>query len=251
METNDNKASIACQSDIGKRRKNNEDAAFCGRSQYASLLLICDGIGGHRKGEVASSMIIDSIAIPFNSLHHRLSVFGGKHFARSHLKKVNHRIYKMSISSDEFKEMGSTAVGALVLKDTTYVFSVGDSRCYSYSPEKGLVHETVDQTYVQFLVDTGRITKSQSQNHPQKNLLLNAVGINQELSDVEEKLLDNNSYSTLLLCSDGLYNMVSDKDIEKVLQDKSLDTKGKAKKLINLALEAGGNDNIAVSLLEK
>jgi len=251
MQSNEREARIACQSDIGKHRKNNEDAAFCASSQYGTLLLVCDGIGGHRKGEVASALIIDSLAIPFQSLHRHLSLRGMRHFSRKNLKKANRTIYKMSLSGEEFREMGSTAVGAFVGEKKTFFFSVGDSRAYAYSKEKGLTRVTKDQTYVQFLFDSGRITKDQMANHPQKNLLLNAVGINPDLSDVEEIPVDTDSFDAVLLCSDGLYNMVPDATIADVLSEEGRTTKEKAKKLIDLALEAGGNDNIAVSLMER
>jgi serine/threonine protein phosphatase PrpC len=250
METSSVKKHTACQSDIGKKRHNNEDAAYAAMTQYGSLLVVADGMGGHRKGEVASKFVVDSLAIPFASLRRPLSSGGAKKLVRKCVKKANKAIYKMSFSNGDFEEMGTTAVAAFRTEDDTYVLSVGDSRCYSYSDETGLVRQTIDQSYVELLYENGRISKSEISTHPQKNMLINAVGINPDLSDIQEKTLANDSYTTLLLCSDGLYNMVSEEEIAHVLAEKNQTPEEKADQLIQKALEAGGNDNVAVALYE-
>ena len=107
-----------------------------------------------------------------------------------------------------------------------------------------------DQTYVQVLFEEGKITRAEMINHPQKNLLVNAVGILPEMTHLQEFYLPNDAYESLLLCSDGLYNMVSDSEIASILQDSSLSTSEKVRVLVDRALEHGGNDNIAVALWE-
>ena len=101
------------------------------------------------------------------------------------------------------------------------------------------------------LFESGRIAKADMKNHPQRNLLTNAVGLNANLSNYEEFVIDNDSYDSLLLCTDGLYNMISEDDMRQVLSDTSLDTEAKSKELVKRALDAGGNDNVAVIILEK
>lgn len=237
-------------SDIGRKRKNNEDAAYAASSQYGTILVVADGMGGHRKGEVASKYVVDELSIEFAAVRRPFTVASAKRFVHRCLKKSNKEIYKMSLAGDEYKEMGTTAVVALIASNGTYLISLGDSRCYLYSKENGLVRRTVDQTYVQLLFDKGQINKTQMETHPQKNLLVNAIGINPELSQIQEKFIDNENYDILLLCSDGLYNLVSDEEIEEILSsDCNIPTK--AEKLKNLALEQGGFDNIAVALWER
>lgn len=240
---------IIALSDIGKRRKNNEDAAYAAYSQYGVLLVVADGMGGHRKGEVASKYVIDELSIEFASNRHIFTTSTARKFVHRCLKKSNREIYKMSLAGEEYKEMGTTAVVALKAKNGTYVMCLGDSRCYTFSKEDGLIKQTIDQTYVELLFETGRINKAEMLTHPQKNLLINAVGINPDLSQIQEKIIDNDTYDYLLLCSDGLYNLVSEEEITRILlQNKTVPEK--AEELKNLALEHGGNDNIAVALWE-
>ena len=240
---------IVAISDIGKRRKNNEDAAYAAYSQYGVLLVVADGMGGHRKGEVASKYVVDELSIEFASNRHVFSLASAKKFVHRCVKKSNKEIYKMSLAGEEYKEMGTTAVVALIAKNGTYVMSLGDSRCYTYSKDTGLTKQTIDQTYVELLFETGRINRAEMANHPQKNLLINAVGINPDLSQIQEKYIDNTSFDSLLLCSDGLYNLVTDEEIARVLS-KDKTAPEKAEELKNLALEHGGTDNIAIALWE-
>lgn len=249
--TNNFNGTIYAISDIGKKRKNNEDAAYCAKSQYGIFLIVCDGMGGHRKGEVASKMVVDSLSVPFCEARHVFTVFRGKHFLAHHSKKVNKEIYHRAVTNDDYREMGTTESAVLVCQDGTCVFSVGDSRVYSFSKKDGLVQISKDQSYVGMLFESGRIAKADMKNHPQRNLLTNAVGLNANLSNYEEFVIDNDYYDSLLLCTDGLYNMISEDDMRQVLSDTSLDTEAKSKELVKRALDAGGNDNVAVIILEK
>lgn len=242
---------LACLTDIGKKRKNNEDMGYVSKNPHATLLLVCDGMGGHKKGEIASKLIVDVVSNEFKKRKIGFNPISVKAFSKHVLRKANRDVHKKSVENNEFREMGSTAVMAIVIKDITYISSIGDSRCYSYSKSKGLKKRTNDQTYVEFLYETGRITKEEREFHPQKNLLLNAVGINHELTNLQTRTIKNNDYSALLLCSDGLYNMVSDKELEEILSNDTLSTNDKAQKMINLALSHGGGDNITVALMEK
>ena len=250
MQNEENNIRFSTLTDIGKKRKNNEDIAEAGTGPYGTILIVCDGMGGHRKGEVASTLIKDSLILAFEKNRGKFNVRRAKHFYRKNLKLANKEIYRMSMEGSEVKEMGSTVVSALIFDGGTYIVSAGDSRCYTFSHDDGLVQRTTDQTYVQVLFEEGKITRAEMANHPQKNLLVNAVGILPELTHLQEFYLPNDAYESLLLCSDGLYNMVSDSEIALILQDASLSVEAKAKALVDKALEHGGNDNIAVSLWE-
>ncbi|MFA6860796.1 MAG: protein phosphatase 2C domain-containing protein [Bacilli bacterium] len=244
------KEKIACLSDKGNKRLNNEDAAYVASCQYGALLVVADGMGGHRKGEVASKIVVDSLALSFASTRHEFSFLSAKRFVNKALKKANKEIYKMSLEG-EFKEMGTTAVSALKTKNGVLVTAVGDSRCYTYSKKDGLVLRTTDQTYVELLFEAGKINRNDIKTHPQRNLLVNAVGINPDLSQVEETSILDEDYDVLLLCSDGLYNMVDDQGIISTLKNDSLSSDSKCRELISKALAGGGNDNVAVAVLEK
>lgn len=247
----ENNEKITALSDIGLKRKNNEDIAYAIKNQYGSLLVVADGMGGHRKGEVASKIIVDTFSIAFLSIRKKFSTRRSKKFFKKYFKRANKEIYQLSLSEEEYREMGSTGVAALIGVDETVIVSCGDSRCYILGNDKLLKQVTKDQTYGQLLFDSGRISKSELQNQPQKNLLINAVGINADLTNVEEFILPNESYLSILLCSDGLYNMVSDEMIQQVLNTSGMTAVEKGKKLIELALQNGGNDNIAVVISEK
>lgn len=248
METKDK---ISALSDIGYHRKNNEDVAYVNTNQYGSILLVADGMGGHRKGEVASKLVLDNLAIPFLNYHKKFNTRRAKKFLKKYMKKANNEIYKLSLSGEEYMEMGTTAVSCIVGEKESVVFSVGDSRCYIISSvDNSLKQITKDQTYGQLLFDAGQFSKADLMSQPQRNLLINAVGINPELTNAEEFVLTNSSYNSILLCSDGLYNMVSDSEIQEImLMDVS--TSEKTKLLIEKALANGGEDNVACSILDK
>ena len=242
---------IACVTDIGNFRKNNEDMGYYAKSKFGTLLLVCDGMGGHKKGEVAAKIIVDTIAKEFSSRKTSFNLSSLKKFAKRVIKKANSNVYKKANSSEEYSEMGSTAVLAIVIQDYTQVISIGDSRCYTYSKKDKIKKITVDQTYVEFLYETGRITESERENHPQKNLLLNAMGINDDLENIQEITLKNNEYDSLILCSDGLYNAIKEQGMSDIMDDSNITTQEKAKKMITESLVKSGSDNMTVVIMEK
>lgn len=142
--------------------------------------------------------------------------------------------------------MGTTSIVALIYDKGTFVQCVGDSRCYTYSPETGLRQVSEDQSYAALLFKEGRINRTERKNLPQRNYLLNAVGINRKIVNAEEYNIPND-YDYILACSDGLYNRVSDDDIASILAT-PWTVKEKADALRKKALDNGGRDNIAVVL---
>lgn len=235
---------IVALSNIGKVRKNNEDATFGCVSKYGTLLLVADGRGGHRKGDVASKMVRDSFAIAFGEYKKPFTLRRAKHFRRKTRKRANRRVYRMSLSSPEYSQRGTTSIAALIYDKGTLVQCVGDSRCYTYSKERGLKQISEDQSYAALLFKEGKINRTERKTYPQRNYLSNAVGINRNIANMEE-YNRKNDYDFLLVCSDGLYNRVSDEQIAKVLS--SFPTIGeRGEELRKEALDAGGLDNIAL-----
>lgn len=248
--TEELKGDIYAASDIGLKRKNNEDIAYCAKSQFGILLCVADGMGGYRRGEVASKIAIDSFSVPFSMSKSSYSVRKARHFLIRHAREANEEIYQMSVSDESYQNMGTTISSAFVAANGTEIFSVGDSRVYAFSKEKGLTQITKDQSYVQMLFETGRINRMEMKTHPQRNILTNAIGLNSTLTNYETFTIENDSYDSLLLCTDGLYNMISDDQIKKILSSEGT-AEEKSKRLISAALEQGGVDNIAVVIMEK
>lgn len=251
IKTNEElKGEIFADSNIGLKRKNNEDIAYCAKSQYGILLCVADGMGGYRRGEVASKIVVDSLSVPFSMARSSFNVRKARHFLIQHSKEANEQIYQFSVSDEDYQNMGTTEATAFVTNNGTEVFSVGDSRVYAFSKKTGLTQITKDQSYVQMLFETGRINRTEMKTHPQRNILTNAIGLNASLTNYENFTISNDSYDSLLLCTDGLYNMVSDQTIASVLEN-GLTVEEKCHRLIQIALENGGIDNSAVVIMEK
>lgn len=238
---------VACLSDVGTNRKNNEDIAYYSLTPYGTLLLIADGMGGHRKGEVASKIACDSLSYIFLANRKKIDSKLAKKMLVKGFTKANDEIYKFS-TKEESSEMGTTLVGAILFDDGCYILSVGDSRLYKMKDDK-LSQVSVDQTNIQFYKETGRLADLEDER-PMRKLLLNAIGINATLDNYEEYYLKKDEYDKLFLTSDGIISVLEDKNIEDVLNE-NLETKEKVSKLIKMSLDKKVLDNIACVLWEK
>ena len=163
------------------------------------------------------------------------------------LKKANKEVNLLGSSKLEYLDMGTTLCLVAIRKDKTLLCNVGDSRCYILINGQ-LCQVSEDQTYVQFLYKTGKIKKEEMDTHPKRHVLMNALGTYPSLSVATTEI--TNAYDAILLCSDGLYNMLSDQEIEDVLNIETLSTSDKIDLLISRANKKGGKDNIAIVLME-
>ncbi len=237
----------ALKTDIGKIRLNNEDRACALTNSRGNILLIvCDGMGGQNKGDLASSLAVDYISQAFKEKER----FGGKLFTKRWVSKVirqaNSEIFRLSSGNEQYQGMGTTITLVLIVGDYMVVAQVGDSRAYSFR-HRILQQITEDQTYVQYLYRIGDITKEEIATHPKRHILMNALGIYPSL-DLDIKVFPYMN-DTMLLCSDGLYNNVPEKDILSIM--KSTDTPDqKVNELVSLANANGGSDNIAIVIWE-
>ncbi len=238
---------FACFSNVGTNRKNNEDIAYYSLSPYGALLLIADGMGGHRKGEVASKMACDTLSYIFNSNRKTITSKSAKKLLVKGFTKANNEIYKLS-NTQEFNEMGTTLVAAILYSTGCYILSVGDSRLYKMKDNK-LTQVSVDQTNIQFYKETGRLKNLEDEKKMRK-LLLNAIGINPDLINYEEYSLSIDEYDKLFLCSDGINSVLEDSDIESILNKKAT-AKEKLNEIIDTALERKVLDNVACVLWER
>jgi serine/threonine protein phosphatase PrpC len=241
------KGTYAYLTDIGKVRVSNEDQAYVSlNSDGEVFLIVCDGMGGQNKGDYASKMAIDSMLDSFAQKPSHLPFFLRKTWITQAVKKANGIIFDEADKNAIYKDMGTTLVAAWIVKDRLVLANVGDSRCYALKNDQ-LVRYSEDQTYVDYLYRTGKISQSQTLSHPERHVLMNALGIYPSAS-VDVKVLPYHGES-ILLCSDGLYNNVAENEIRALIAtDERADQK--ALSLINEANNNGGSDNIGVAYWE-
>ena len=222
------------RSDIGLTRENNEDSGFIGNN----FLLVADGMGGHAAGELASSTAV-SVVANFDKNFEKI-------LPQDIINNISNKI-KNSIQKDISRNGMGTTLSAVYLKDNKLnLIHIGDSRIYLIKDKKlNLISK--DQTYIQNLIDSKEITEQEAKSHPQRSLLLQAIDGSGDLVP-EVKSLEVSAGDKVLLCSDGLTNVVSDTEILNIIN--SFDTVGAVSALIEKALEHGGPDNITVIVAE-
>lgn len=232
--------------DVGRRRKTNQDSVgvFINQSN-APLAIVADGMGGHQAGDVASKMLIDLLGEQW-----KLAGIKSREEAQEWLppmiQKANKTIHEAGTQNPERTGMGTTLVLVMIFNDEVLYANVGDSRLYVMNATE-IKQLTEDHSLVNELVKTGEISEEMAANHPRKNVLTRSVGTpNDVVADLGELTLT--SGDTLLLCSDGLTNMVLNEDILKIIQMKT-SMEEILNELVNSANEAGGADNITALLV--
>lgn len=234
--------------DPGRVRSHNEDSVTIVSNENKEFVLaIADGMGGHKAGEIASSIAIEHIMNSFYSLETIGSKDDAIEWLRIIVKEINDKIFDYSEKNPESKGLGTTLVIAIKTEDYILYGNIGDSS--GYVIKNGILHKvTKDHTYVNMLVNSGKLSEESAKNHPQKNLLTRALGAN---NPVEIDIFDiDTSVKGLFLCSDGLTNMLTIEQIEKVLNS-NLSIEEVVVKLIKKANIRGGDDNISIAYLKK
>ena len=234
--------------DPGKVRSHNEDSVtIINNDKSEFVLAIADGMGGHKAGEVASKIAIDHIRDSF----YKLDTIGTKDDAiewlRLIVKEINNKIFEYAKEHPESKGLGTTLVIAIKTNDYILYGNIGDSS--GYVIKNNTLHKvTKDHTYVEVLINNGRLTEETAKHHPGKNLLTRALGAN---NPIEIDIFDvDTSVKGLFLCSDGLTNMLTEEQIEKILNS-DLEVEEAVIKLIRKANSRGGTDNISIAYLKK
>ena len=235
------------KSDIGKLREMNQDSFYISNPEdEIQLFIVADGMGGYKGGEVASKLAVETsknyIRNNFNSIEHdRESILG---LIKSAIEYANLVVYEKSKEVPELENMGTTIDICLVIPNKVYIGHVGDSRVYRKRKEF-FRKLTTDHSYVQKLVSDGTITKEEAYNHPKKNMLIKALGCSSYVEpDVTVKgfLKDD----ILLMCSDGLTNMLRDEEIVKIINE---NPEKACNKLIDAANNNGGLDNVTAVII--
>ena len=228
------------------RNSNQDDVLSVVKENGDSLYVLCDGMGGHAGGATACKKCINVFKNDFKKSKYE-DLEGAKEWLYKTILKANKEIINAGNKDVSLKGMGTTVVCLLVSKSFKVYASVGDSRLYAYN-KKNLTQISEDQTFAAALYKAGYINEKEVKNHPRRGMLLCAVGTtNNSNLDVQIKEVKGND--NYLICSDGLYNMVEDSIIKKIL-DEDISIKEKGDKLINEANDNGGFDNVSVILLE-
>jgi len=220
------------------RRKNNEDSFLIAEN----FAIVADGMGGHSKGEVASGMAVGSIK---KCLDSSSEITENKII--NAIEKANKEIFKKATEDHSMSDMGTTVVMCSWNGDKAIVANVGDSRCY-HCYGKTIKQITTDHSYVQSLIDSGKITAKEAEERTDKNIILRAVGCEEDV-EVDIFNIDVNKDDLLILCSDGLSGAVPDEDIRKIAQENK-NVKKAAELLVNEANKNGGTDNITVVIIK-
>lgn len=239
---------FAFNTHVGRVRLTNEDRSIAlTNSKGDVLLLVCDGMGGQSKGDLASTIAVQTLQDEFEK--HKgsfLNKLFAKIWLKNAIKKANSAIFDESARNEEYHGMGTTITAVLIVKTFIVIGQAGDSRAYILKDNK-LVQISEDQTYVAYLYRTGQITKEEMTTHSKRHVLMNAVGIYPSLNVDITSLNYNNE--AILLCSDGLYNNVSHSDIENIMKNTD-SVNHKVNQLIQISNANGGSDNIAVVVWE-
>lgn len=234
--------------DTGKVRTHNEDSVMIVQNLSGEyLMVVADGMGGHKAGEVASSIVVNGLTEKFKKLETIGEKQDAVNWIRKNANELNEAIFKYTDEFEESKGMGTTLVLAIVTNNYILFGNVGDSS--GFVMKKGVLYKvTKDHTLVNLLVETGELTPEEAENHPRKNVLMRALGANNPI-DVDIFDVDMGS-DAILLCSDGLTNMLTNVQIEKVLNS-DLSLEERIVKLIRKSNLRGGTDNVSIAYLEK
>ena len=230
--------------DIGQRRKQNQDYVFTSEipvGPLSNLFIVADGMGGHNAGDYASKHAIERIVEEVEAS--KDSVVDTLERA---IQSANRYIRIKSRENEDMNGMGTTVVAATITEDVIYVANVGDSRLYIIN--SGIRQITVDHSLVEEMVRMGGINREQAREHQDKNIITRAIGAEDELKiDFFQVKLQKGDF--ILLCSDGLTNMIEDEEICMLLLSQK-DIVSKAETLVAAANRNGGKDNISVVLIE-
>ena len=236
----------ALKTDKGTTRDINQDYLSTSANQNGDkLYVLCDGMGGYKGGEVAAYECSMHLSNEFETTNFD-NICDAKEWLYNSIKDANKKIQSIAKKSSEISRMGTTVVCLLINENFKLYASVGDSRIYAYN-HKELIQVSEDQTFTQALVKAGYINEKEAEIHPKKNLLLCAIGSSED--DLDVQINEITGKYNYLLCSDGLYNMVENKEILKIInKDDSIENR--AQNLIDLANKNGGKDNVSVILVE-
>lgn len=232
--------------DVGKKRPMNQDYVYCSLKPVGNLpnlFIVADGMGGHKAGDMASRFTVDTFVDLVSESCEKDPIT----LMDSTIKIVNTRLLDKAKESMDYEGMGTTLVVATVIDDILYVANVGDSRLYLVNDE--LRQITRDHSLVEEMISMGELERKDARTHEKKNIITRAIGgqssVMADFFPVDIKVGDK-----VVMCSDGLCNMVDDDIIKKVVKDNN-DIEQAATKLVQMANDNGGKDNISIIIIEQ
>lgn len=231
--------------DVGRMRSTNQDYVFCTSKpigKLPNLYIVADGMGGHQAGDLASRYSVQCFLehVRGSALDNPITII------LDAIKYANNKLIQMAATSENYTGMGTTMVVATIVDNSMYVANVGDSRLYVL--DDVLRQITKDHSLVEEMVSSGTLDREEAKNHKRKNIITRAIGgANDVLADVFE--VELTGVSEVLMCSDGLSNMVEDAQIASVLSSRK-EINEKADTLLGMANEYGGRDNISLIIIE-
>ena len=231
--------------DVGQRRKINQDCVYASVEPVGNLpnlFIVADGMGGHKAGDFASRFAVNAVRESIGASQETNPI----KLIRDAIELANRGILQESSEHEEMRGMGTTIVVTTIVDRYAYTANVGDSRLYLLGDTLNQI--TKDHSLVEEMVRLGEITEAEARNHPDKNIITRAVGAT---SNVDIDFFDYKvgPGGIILMCSDGLSNMVEDEEIRRILR-RTISIEEKARVLVETANENGGKDNIAVILVE-
>lgn len=236
---------ISSLTDIGNTREMNQDYLYSSEESVGklpNLFLVADGMGGHKAGEFASRYVVEHIVRSIKGSKEEKAVG----ILSESIETANRKLKEYADAHQQMRGMGTTIVAAVIQGRTLLVANVGDSRLYIVGDE--ITQVTQDHSLVQEMVRLGQMDPQSAKNHPDKNIITRAVGVSEKVKiDIFERQLRAGEY--IILCSDGLTNMVEDSVILQILHGAG-SLSDKAERLIELANKNGGKDNITVIIIE-
>ena len=232
--------------DVGQVRSQNQDYVYASEQPIGNLpnlFVLADGMGGHNAGDFASRCAVTVIEA---SVKKDMS-FNPIKIMRHAIEEANEKIHELAKEDAAKAGMGTTLVAVTVVGYYAYVANVGDSRLY-VSDEQGLVQITRDHSWIAEMVMRGELSKEEARNHPDKNIITRALGASEEV-DIDFFDVQLEEKNRILLCSDGLSNMIADEQIQEIIQS-SENIEQSGRQLVATANTNGGRDNISVILIE-
>ena len=235
------------KTDTGRVRPTNQDAYACGRlADDVVFAVVCDGMGGAKGGNVASTLAVKIITERLAAAYREnMTPQSIRYVLECAVAAANVEVFDTAAKDENLRGMGTTVVVAVVLGKTVVLAHIGDSRAYLVT-EDGLEQVTRDHSLVQEMVESGKLTETEAKTHPRKHFITRALGVEDTVEcDIDEREIPERG--ALLMCTDGLTNMVETDEIRKILL--SFPPQTAAERLIHAANMAGGSDNITVALI--
>ncbi|WP_027623413.1 Stp1/IreP family PP2C-type Ser/Thr phosphatase [Clostridium lundense] len=235
---------VGILSDVGNYRPINEDSVGYYVDNNIGIYVIADGMGGHNAGEVASKLAVDSVIEYFkkNTNFKELEIE-----LENAIRYANEKIYELSKKNNKMDGMGTTLTACLIREKEVVIANVGDSSCYVISKDDKIKKITKDHSLVQQLLDNGSITEEEALCHPNKNIITRALGTYATV-EVDTFTLNLNDIEKVILCSDGLTNDVTPKEMYDIIMKNS--NEESCRLLVELSKKKGGRDNISVIVVE-